>query len=154
MRRFLGIINYYRRCLKNAAKNQAILTEFLKDSRKHDGRLVPWTPKAEEAFLNCKEELLKITTLTHPAPSVPLILTCDASDFAVGASLEQIVDGDIKPIAFFSRKLNSSQRSYSAYDRELLGIYLAIKYFRYFLERRNFIIKTDHKPLIYAAETR
>jgi len=40
LRRFLGIINYYRRCLKNAASNQAILTEFLKDSRKRDRRLV------------------------------------------------------------------------------------------------------------------
>jgi len=92
----------------------------LKDSRKRDRRLVPWTTESEEAFINCKEELIQVTTLTHPALSVPLILTCDASDLAVGASLEQIIK---KPIAFFSRKLNNSQRSYSAYDRELLAIY-------------------------------
>jgi len=77
-------------------------------------------------------------------------LTCDASDLAVDASLEQIINGVKKPIAFFSRKLNNSQRSYSAYDRELLAIYLSIKHFRYLIEGRRISIKTDHKPLIYA----
>lgn len=36
------------------------------------------------------------------------------------------------------------------HDRELLGIYLAIKHFRYILEGRQILIRTDHKPLIYA----
>jgi hypothetical protein len=150
LRRFLGIINYYRRSLKNAAMNQAILTEFLKDSRKRDRRIVPWTADSEEAFNKCKEELMQVTNLTHPAPSVPLILTCDASDLAVGASLEQVINGIKKPIAFFSKKLNNSQRSYSTYDRELLAIYLSIKHFRYLIEGRRISIRTDHKPLIYA----
>ncbi|XP_070169423.1 uncharacterized protein [Polyergus mexicanus] len=117
LRRFIGIINFYHRCLKNAASHQAVLTDYLKDSRKRDKRLVTWTSEAEEALKNCKEELLRVTTLAHPAPTVPLILTCDASDFAVGASLEQ--------------KLDDTQRNYSTYDRELLGIYLAIKHFRF-----------------------
>jgi len=88
LRRFLGIINYYRRCLKNAASHQALLTEYLKDSRKKDTRIIYWTKEAELAFENCKEELLRVATLSHPAPQVPLVLACDASDFAVGASLE------------------------------------------------------------------
>ncbi|XP_070170800.1 uncharacterized protein [Polyergus mexicanus] len=131
LRRFIGIINFYHRCLKNAASHQAVLTDYLKDSRKRDKRLVTWTSEAEEALKNCKEELLRVTTLAHPAPTVPLILTCDASDFAVGASLEQVIDGVNKPIAFFSKKLDDTQRNYSTYDRELLGIYLAIKHFRF-----------------------
>ena len=39
---------------------------------------------------------------------------------------------------------------YSTFDRELLGVYLAIRHFRYFLEGRKFHIVTDHKPLTYA----
>jgi len=65
----------------------------------------------------------------------------------VGAFLEQIID--IKIIAFFSRKLNFSQRSY----RKLLGIYLVIKHFRYILEGRRIIIRKDDKLLIYAFQT-
>lgn len=101
LRRFLGIINFYRRCLKNAASHQAILSDYLKDSKKNDKRVITWTPQAEEAFKFCKKELLKVTILSHPAPTVPLILTCNASNFAVGAFLEQIVDGVNRPIAFF-----------------------------------------------------
>jgi len=141
LRQFLGIINYYRRHLKNVANNQVVLTEFLKDSRKRDRRLVPWTPETEKAFKKCKEKLMQVTTLTHAAPSVSLILTCDAFDLALGTSLEQIINGINKPIAFFSKKLNNSQRSYSVYDRELLGIYLTIQHFKYLLEGRKIIIK-------------
>lgn len=36
---------------------------------------------------------------------------------------------------------------YSAFDRELLGIYLAIKHFKYFVEGREFTVFTDHKQL-------
>ncbi|GFU51625.1 hypothetical protein TNCV_82551 [Trichonephila clavipes] len=36
LRTFLGLINFYRRYLKDAAKNQAILHEYLKGSRKND----------------------------------------------------------------------------------------------------------------------
>ena len=46
--------------------------------------------------------------------------------------------------------MSSAQRKYSAYDRELLAIYTAVKRFRHALEGRHFIIYTDHKPLTYA----
>ena len=36
---------------------------------------------------------------------------------------------------------------YSAFDRELLGVFLAIRHFRHMLEGRPFHIWTDHKPL-------
>jgi len=39
---------------------------------------------------------------------------------------------------------------YSAVDRELLAIYLAIKHFRHMVEARRFVIYTDHKPLTFA----
>lgn len=38
LQRFLGMINYYRRGLKNAANDQAVLNSFLKDYRKGDKR--------------------------------------------------------------------------------------------------------------------
>ncbi|GBM72644.1 hypothetical protein AVEN_117430-2-1, partial [Araneus ventricosus] len=47
-------------------------------------------------------------------------------------------------------KLNAAERKYSTYDRELLAIYSAIKFFRYFVEGRDFLVFTDHKPLTYA----
>ena len=69
----------------------------------------------------------------------------------VGAELSQRKPGKPwYPIAFFSKTLTASERKYSAFDRELLAMYISTKYFRHFLEGRSFIIYTDHKPLTFA----
>ncbi|GFN87946.1 Pol polyprotein [Plakobranchus ocellatus] len=54
------------------------------------------------------------------------------------------------PLAFFSRKLSDAEKKYSAFDRELLASYSAVKHFRHFLEGRPFTLYTDHKPLTFA----
>lgn len=150
LRRFLGIINFYRRFLANAADHQAPLHNFLKNSKKHDNSPIAWDKKSDTAFETCKADLVNATLLVHPAPNAPLALTVDASDFAIGAVLEQYKDQSWKPLSFFSKKLSPAQRKYSTYDRELLSIYSAIKFFRHLLEGKQFSIFTDHKPLIYA----
>jgi cleavage and polyadenylation specificity factor subunit 1 len=68
----------------------------------------------------------------------------------MGAVLQQRVNNTWQPLAFFSRKLSPAQQKYSAYDRELLAIYEAVKHFRHMLEARHFVIFTDHKPITYA----
>lgn len=152
LRRFLGIINYYRRCIPRAAEQQAPLNDLLHDSKKNDKRPVTWDSKTEAAFEMCKQSLIQTTTLAHPTPNSNLALVTDASNVALGASLEQQEPGDMswRPLAFFSKKLSNAEKNYSTYDRELLAIYSAIKFFRHILEGRNFVIKTDHKPLVYA----
>ena len=74
----------------------------------------------------------------------------DASDVAVGATLQQFEAGMWWPLAFFSKHLQSAEQQYSAFDKELLAMYLAIKHFRCFLEGRTFTAYTDHKPLVGA----
>ncbi|GFU77735.1 retrovirus-related Pol polyprotein from transposon 17.6 [Trichonephila clavipes] len=132
LRKFLGLLNFYRRFLPKAAEQQYLLSEFLKILKR------------------CKQALADAALLAHPSPSAPLALHVDASDYAIGGALHQVVDSELQPLAFFSRKLTSSEKSYSAYDRELLAIYSAIRHFRYMLEARDFTVFTDHKPLTYA----
>ena len=69
---------------------------------------------------------------------------------AVGAELSQFQGSGWVPVAFFSKKLQAPERKYSAFDRELLAMYLSTKHFRHFLEGRPFTIFTDHKPLTFA----
>ena len=64
--------------------------------------------------------------------------------------MEQKVSGHWQPLAFFSRQLRPPERKYATFDRELLGIHLAIRHFRYFLEGRSFTVFTDHRPIIAA----
>lgn len=84
------------------------------------------------------------------APNARLTLTTDASDDAVGAVLHQIADGQIQPLGFYSKKLSPSQKKYSAYDRELTAIYQVVQHFKYALDGREFVVFTDHKPIVFA----
>ena len=77
----------------------------------------------------------------------------DASDIAAGAVLQQFRKGNWTPLAYFSKKLTTTEMKYSTFDRELLAIYLAVKHFRYFVEGRIFHVITDHKPLTYSLST-
>ncbi|GFX12472.1 retrovirus-related Pol polyprotein from transposon opus [Trichonephila clavipes] len=151
LRKFLGLLNFYRRFLPKAAEQQYLLSEFLKGSKgKKDSKPLNWSSEAITAFQRCKQALADAALLAHPSPSASLALHVDASDYAIGGALHQVVDSELQPLASFSRKLTSSEKSYSAYDRELLAIYSAIRHFRYMLEARDFTVFTDHKPLTYA----
>uniref|UniRef100_A0A3P8SD44 Gypsy retrotransposon integrase-like protein 1 n=1 Tax=Amphiprion percula TaxID=161767 RepID=A0A3P8SD44_AMPPE len=81
---------------------------------------------------------------------LPEFWECDASDYAVGAVHEQWVEGAWQLLAFFSRQLTPRERKYSAFDRELLALWLAVRHFRFLLEGREFTAFVDHKPLTFA----
>ena len=88
--------------------------------------------------------------LPHPDSAAPISLVTDSSTTAMGAVLQQRIQNTWQPLAFFSKKMNMEQQRYSAYDRELLAIYKAVKHFRHMLKARHFVILTDNKPLTYA----
>lgn len=150
LRRFLGVINFYRRFIPNAASTQAPLHEYLTNTKKNDKRPIIWNKRAEKAFLDCKQQLINATLVAHPRKHAVLAIRSDASDAAMGAVLEQYHEGSWEPLGFFSKKFSPTQRNYSTYDRELQAIYSSLKFFKSMVEGRKFIIKTDHKPLTYA----
>ena len=113
-----------------------------------------WNDDALAAFNATKEALASASLLTYPTTDAPTCLMTDASDTALGAVLQQYVNGTWHPISFFSRKMTPAETRYSTFDRELLAVYLAIKHFHHFLEGRHFHVLTDHKPLTFALSTR
>lgn len=149
LREFLGLINFYHRFLNHGAAVLKPLNELLAAPLGRDKELV-WTEDALHAFTAAKEALANATLLSHPVLKAPTSIMTDASDIAVGAVLQQFVQDEWCPIAYFSKKLKPAETRYSTFDRELLAIYLAIKHFRHILEGRQFFVLTDHKPLIYS----
>ena len=136
-------INFYRRFYPHCAEVLHPLYLLLK------GKNTPWiwTPVCQAAFIKSKQALQTPTLLAYPDPSAPTSITIHASNVSVGAVLEQQLHGQWTPISFFSSKLRDPETMYSAFVRELLAIYLAIRHFRHFVEGRGFTIFTDHKPL-------
>ena len=64
--------------------------------------------------------------LTYPDFSKKFVIYTDASNRQLGAVITQ----DNRPIAFFSRKLNSAQQKYSIAELELLLIVETLKEFK------------------------
>ena len=77
------------------------------------------------------------------------ILQTDASEAGLGAVLLQTEQGLKIPVSYASRKLKQSERAYSEIEKECLVIMWAIKKFDRYLYGKEFILKTDHQPLIY-----
>ena len=153
LRQFIGLVNFYHRFLPHCAELMQPLHALLpKDKRKSQS--LTWTDLAVSAFNDTKEALAKASLLSYPQTDAPTCLMTDASDIAVGAVLQQHINGTWRPISFFSRKMTPAETRYSTFDRELLAVYLSIKHFRHFLEGRPFHILTDHKPLTFALHTK
>ena len=74
----------------------------------------------------------------------------DASDFAVGAVLEQM-DDDNKAhvIAYASRLLKKSELAMSTYLKELLAVIFGIQQFRPYIFGTHFTVFSDHLPLTF-----
>lgn len=150
LRRFLGMVNFYRRHIPHAVSTQAILSRYLHNAKRNDKTPIVWTPDTESAFHECKLQLEQAVTLAYPIADATLALMCDASNTCAGAVLQQLVKGVWKPLGYFSKRLSETQQRYSTYDRELLAIYMSIKYFRKLFEGRPLTIFTDHRPLVHA----
>ncbi|BHF73780.1 hypothetical protein SprV_0401686300 [Sparganum proliferum] len=146
LRRFLGMVNYYHRFLPNGATILQPLNSLLAHSKK----TVVMTEEAVRSFNDVKAALACATALVHPRADAQLTLMTDASSTAVGTSLQQTVNGVRQPLTFFSKKLSPAEPRYSVFGRELLAVYLSIRHFRRFLEGREFVFLTDHKPLVFA----
>ena len=150
LKQFLGMVNYYHRFIPGCSLLLQPLHAMIKPCKRGRSISLSWTDATDAAFLAAKKALTNTATLSFPAPDVEISLATDASDTGTGAVLQQFVDGAWKPISFFSQKFNKAESKYSAYDRELLAIFKAIKRFQYFLEGRSFHVYTDHKPLTTA----
>jgi hypothetical protein len=56
---------------------------------------------------------------------------------------------DDRPLAFYSRKLNSAQKRYTTGEQELLSIVETLMEFKNILLGQKLIVHTDHKNLLY-----
>jgi cleavage and polyadenylation specificity factor subunit 1 len=149
LQRFLGMVNFYRRFLPAAARILKPITDALQGSGGQRGRLT-WTEQMKAAFVHLKQLLCNVGRIAHPDQAARIGLATDALDTHVGAVLQQWDGGGWWPLAYYSKKLDRAQSKYSAFGRELLAAYLAVRHFRCMLEGRYFTLLTDHKPLTFA----
>lgn len=145
VRRLLGLAGFYQRFIANYSHIVAPISDLLKKGKSKFG----WTEQADQALLQLKSALTSPPILANPNFSLPFAIETDSSDLAVGAVLIQIIEGERRCIAYFSKKLSTTQRKYSATERECLAMLMAIENFRHFVEATKFTIITDAMSLTF-----
>jgi hypothetical protein len=142
LRGFLGLTGYYRKFVHNYGLIAKPLTNLLKKKQ------FQWSPQAMEAFIALKQAMASTPVLALPDFTLPFEVETDASDSGVGAVLMQ----KGQPVAFLSKALGPSHQKLSIYEKEFLALIMAVERWRPYLQRQEFIIKTDHKSLSYLCE--
>lgn len=154
IQKFVGMVNYYHKYIPRLAELTSPLHTMITNSLKKKVKYLEWKEEAINAFESIKQSFASRVLLNHFNNEAKLTLTVDASNVAIGGVLQQVYKNISEPLAFFSKKLTPAETKYSTFDKELLAIYLNIKHFRYLLEGRSFTVFTDHKPLVYALESK
>jgi len=108
-----------------------------------------WTEAHEDSFRALKSRVASAPVPRSFDPTVPVIVSTDASGCALGAVLEQDDGMGRRPVAFFSKKLKIHEQRYTIRERELLAIVQAIRHWRCHLHGRSFLVFTDHESLRY-----
>ena len=124
---FLGFANFYRRFIQAYSRVVLPITTLLRKTTAQ----FQWTPEAQAAFEHLKILFTEAPILRHYDSDLPVFLYTDASGFATSAILCQKHDGQLHPVAFWSRKSNPAECNYDIHDREMLAIVLALGHWRH-----------------------
>ena len=143
---FLGSTGYYRRFIPNYSGMAAKLSDLTKKALPDK---LAWSPVHQEAFDRLKQALSEAPVLTAPNPNLPYILSTDASGVGIGAVLEQQQGDQVKPIAYYSRKLADRETRYDITELEALAIHQAVRHFAIYLLGNKTRIFTDHRALTF-----
>jgi hypothetical protein len=158
---FMGLANYNRKFIHSFAKlaqplynlqeTKDLDPKFKKKNGGIKGEkiILNWTDEATKAFEKIRTVLTSDSVLIMPDFKKEFILRTDASDKGYGAVLAQERDGEVKPIAFYSKTMTKAQLNYSTPEKELLAIIMSIEHFHQYLYGVDFTIQTDHQPLTW-----
>ena len=158
LRSFLGICNYARKHVEHFRDKSRVLTNLLKKDVEWK-----WDSTTKAAYDALRKEVLTSFPLHTMDPTKPLYLSCDASDFGMGACLYQlkkpVADDQLSTmggtsenkqiIAFYSSSFNPAMQRKPIYYREARAIIWAMEKTVEYTRRseHQLVVCTDHQPL-------
>nr|GEW83103.1 putative reverse transcriptase domain-containing protein [Tanacetum cinerariifolium] len=110
VRKFLGLVGYYRRFIKEFSLISKPLTKLTQKNKPY-----MWGEDEDEVFQTLKLKLCSALILSLPEGSEDFVVYCDASLKGFGAVLMQRE----KVIAYASRQLRKNEENYTTHDLEL-----------------------------------
>ena len=86
-----------------------------------------------------------MTRAKRPIPKVPQPCVVKLDNKKV--DIDKWANQDC-PIAFYSTAMTSAEKNYDTSQKELLAFIKAVEHFKQFLYGKEFVIKTDHHPIL------
>lgn len=148
LQHFLGFSNFYRRFIPNFSGIAGPLTALT--GKAVDTSLGLKSSHAQESFASLRRLFCKAPFLLHFDFELPRILQVDSLGFAFSGILSQKdEDGSLKPVAYYSRKLDATKQRWQVHDQELRAIVACFEEWRAWLLGANTptIVFSDHANL-------
>lgn len=142
VRQFVGLASYFRQFVPNFSRLFCPIYKLMSGKCPFE-----WTPECEEVRQKVIEILTNEPVLMIFDPQYPAELHTDASAEGYGAILFQIVDGNRRPVAYFSKRTTPAESRYHSYELETLAVVNAVRHFRQYLHGQKFIVVTDCNSL-------
>jgi hypothetical protein len=149
LRGFIGMVNFYRNMWPHRSHILAPLTKHTGAPK--TGETQPkcnWTPEMQKAF-EMKALMAADVMCAYPNHNKPYHIYTDASNYQLGACSMQ----DKRPVAYYSKKLNSAQMNYATIDKELLCVVATQREFRSMLFGAELHIHTDHRSILNVGDS-
>ena len=146
LRRFLGMIGFYRKFCRNFSDVVSPLTNLTSPKKGF-----VWTKECQAAFEQAKLMLATEPVLSIPNFQKPFKLMTDASNLGIGSVLFQIDDnGHNRPVAFYSKKFDKHQKNWSAIEKEAFAVIDSLRHFAYYVKSGGPVeVFSDHNPLVF-----
>ena len=146
LRQVLGLLTQCRKWVEMYSTSSNSLSRLLKD-----GVLWDFGAEQQRDFDALRNALINSTLNYAPDYVHELILSTDASDYAIGSRLFQLIDDVEYNIGFWSRTLTLSEQKMAVYFRELLAILEGIRRARIYAlsSPLPLRVQTDQRSLIF-----
>ena len=138
MKRIIGLFSYYSKWIPKFSDKIASLTKNTK------------YPLDKQCLLDFNQLKMDIenSVIDSIDESAPFEIETDASDIALAAVLNQ----NGRPVAFFSRTLQTSELKHPSIEKEACAIIEAVRYWKHYLTGHHFKLITDQQPVSYIFE--
>ena len=150
VRQFIGLCGFYEHFVEGFQAVAAPVTAMFKADFEWD-----CTAVHQASLDKLKQAMINATHLSAIDPRQPYHLYSDTSKDCVGATPAQPCahgkyKGNLRPIAFMSRKMQPAETRYPIREQELLAIVLALKQWFHLLRGPQQVhVHTDHESLRY-----
>ena len=150
--RFVKATEYYRKFIPKFSLIAAPLHKYspttLQQQKNNKKAKFQLSDKARIAFHQLKKILTTDLVLGLPDDTLPFKLQTDACIDGIGAVLLQVTPNGDRPLAYMSKKLTKAQTNWPTIEQECYAIVQAVDKWDKYLRGHEFILETDHEPLV------